>query len=366
MAGPPNNPNRVGGEFSGKVICGRPGCRREASWARCDEAGVLILCDRHRERLEAELAEREAPVALAAALGGGAMSGISGASADNGRGPGRPVSAETIALMDGLASIVAAMRPMTVRGAFYQASTRGLVAKTEPGYRRVQRALVTMREQGRIPWGWITDSTRHRRHIATWDGLDDALGDVARFYRRDLWHGRVGRVEVWIEKDALAGVIEPVTDRWTVDLMVCRGYPSLSFLYEAAECAEDAPLVIYYLGDYDPSGQDIPRVIEDRLRGFGVDLEFNLLAVTPQQIREWNLPTRPTKRTDTRSRGFGPVSVELDAIPAPTLRDLVEDAIRTHVDEHELQVLLTAEAEERRLLGKIARKDWDVEDEDEG
>jgi hypothetical protein len=271
--------------------------------------------------------------------------------------------------MDGLEAIVGAMRPMSVRGAFYQASTQGLVPKTEAGYRKVQRVLVKMREEWRIPWGWITDGTRTRYGVRTFDGLDQALGDIAAVYRRDLWANSDEIVEVWLEKDALKGVISPITGRWTVDLMVCRGYPSLSYLHEAAEYANrlGKPLVIYYLGDYDPSGRDIPRVIEDRLYEFGVDFTLELLAVTPAQIEAWQLPTRPTKRTETRAKYFGPLSVELDAIPAPTLRDLVDEAIRRHVDEHELRVLEGYEREERELLHNLVNH-WqdDVDDLEEG
>jgi hypothetical protein len=273
--------------------------------------------------------------------------------------------------MDGLDEIVAAMYPMSVRGAFYQASTRGLVAKSEGGYRKVQRALVKMRDAGRIPWGWITDGTRTRYGVRVFDDLDDALGDVAGVYRRDLWRDSPEIVEVWLEKDALKGVVQPVIDRWRVDLMVCRGYPSLSYLHDAAEFANEAakPLVIYYLGDYDPSGQDIPRFIYYRLGEFGVDFTLEMLAVTPGQIEAWQLPSRPTKRTDTRSRGFAARSVELDAVPPPQLRDLVDAAITAHVDHQKLDVLLTYEKEERELLRRLTNR-WqddvaDLEDDRE-
>jgi hypothetical protein len=294
------------------------------------------------------------------------VSGISGASTDNGRGPGRPVAQETLDLMDGLYEIAASMSPITVRGAFYQATTRGLVAKTEPGYRKVQRVLVKMREQGRIPWHWVTDHTRVRRGVQTYDGLEDALGDIARVYRRDLWTDSDVRVEVWLEKDALAGVVQPVTTRWAVDLMVTRGYPSLSYLHAAAGFAGEDQLIIYYLGDYDPSGRDIPRVIDDRLYEFGCDFTLHLLAVTVEQIEEWQLPTRPTKRSDTRARYFGDVSVELDAVPPPMLRELVDDAISQHIDLRELKVLQTYEREERELLHRIASGDWRDSDGNKG
>ncbi len=263
--------------------------------------------------------------------------------------------------MEGLGIVLAEQNPLTVRGAFYQASTRELVPKSEAGYRKVQRVLVKMREDKRIPWSWIADGTRWRRGPDTWRSPEEALRSWSQHYRRDLWAKSHEIVEVWLEKDALAGVIYPVIDKYAVDLMVCRGYPSLSFLHGAAKHAEESgkTLVIYYLGDRDPSGRDIPRMIVERLEGFGLinhfDFRLELLAVTDAQVEELELPSRPTKRSDTRSRGFEGASVELDAIPAPKLRDIVENAIVDHVDQRELEVLRGVEAEEREGLLQLAR-----------
>jgi hypothetical protein len=266
-----------------------------------------------------------------------------------------------VALMETLGAILAEQHPMSVRGAFYAASVAGAVEKTEAGYGKVQRLLVRMRERNEIPWRWISDGTRWRRGAETFDGVADALRRTAQLYRRSLWDQADELVEVWLEKEALAGVLMPVVDKWTVDLMVCRGYPSVSYLRSAAEDVKAAgkPLCIYYLGDHDPSGKDIPRTIESRLGEWGVDFELEQLAVTANQIDAWQLPTRPTKTTDTRAAKFGDDrSVELDAIPAGRLRNLVDAAIGLHLDERELQILEAVEAEERdvfyRLAGEVA------------
>lgn len=290
------------------------------------------------------------------------MSGLSGASPTKGRG--RPLAPETVALMEGLGTILAEQYPLTVRGAFYQASTRDLVPKAEAGYKKVQRLLVKMREEKLIPWSWIADGTRWRRGPDTWQSPEEALRSWSQHYRRDLWSKSPEIVEVWLEKEALAGVIYPVIDEYAVDLMVCRGYPSLSFLHGAAEHAEESgkSLTIYYLGDRDPSGRDIPRMIAERLVDFGLinncDFRLELLAVTDDQVEELELPSRPTKASDTRSGNFKGASVELDAIPAPTLRAIVESAIVEHVDTRELEVLRGVEAEEREGLQRLADRGW--------
>src|SRR5262249_48885635 len=125
---------------------------------------------------------------------------------------------------------------------------------------------------------------------------------------RSLWDNQDAYVEVWLEKDALAGGLYEVTEQWDVPLMVTRGYPSISYLHSAAESieAEAKPAYLYYFGDHDPSGVDITRAVEPGIREFApdVDITFTRVAVTQDQILELHLPTRPTKASDTRSKGF--------------------------------------------------------------
>ena len=203
-------------------------------------------------------------------------------------------------IADGLYAIVERYQPMTVRNVFYRAVAAGLVEKTEAAYKgTVGRLLTEMRRSGRLPYGWLADSTRWQRKPRSYSSLEAALEDTQRTYRRALWREQEVNVEVWIEKDAIAGVVVDVTAEWDVPLMSVRGYPSLSFLHSAAEdiAAAGKPTVIFYFGDYDPSGVHIPKKIEADLRAFApeAELEFQRVAVTPLQIEQWNLPTRPTE-----------------------------------------------------------------------
>jgi hypothetical protein len=185
------------------------------------------------------------------------------------------------------------------------------------------------------------------------------LIESARLYRKSLWNDARACVEIWIEKDALSGVIWPVTNKFDVPLMVARGYASLSFIHGAAEdiAARSVPTFVYHLGDYDPSGVDAGRKIDETLRELALNAEihFERLAVNPDQIRDWNLPTRPTKPSDTRSKNFGAISVELDAIEPETLRAIVHDAIERHMPRQQYAVLKAAEESERRALLGLAR-----------
>ena len=244
---------------------------------------------------------------------------------------------------------------MTVRQVFYQLVTLGVIPKTEGQYKNtVGRLLTDMRLTGQIPFDWIADNTRWIMKPTTHSSLEAALQRAAQCYRRSLWDDQDVYVEIWLEKDALSGVLYEVTDEWDVPLMVTRGYPSVSYLYEAAQQIQWAgkPAYLYYFGDHDPSGVDIPRNVEERLVEFAPEAEINFefVAVTDQQIEEWSLPSRPTKRTDSRSRNFPGESVEVDAIPPARLRALASDCITQHVDQSVLAQLRAVEADERRIL----------------
>jgi hypothetical protein len=172
-----------------------------------------------------------------------------------------------------------------VRQVYYQCVVRGLVEKTEAGYKSVAKALAHLRRTGEMPYDWLADSTRWMRRPISHNGLQEAIEQTARFYRRDALTRSERYIEVWLEKDALSGVVVQETEKFDVPLMVARGFASLSFLHSSAETIryEDSPTTIFHLGDYDPSGQQAARSIRDSLFGMSGrdDLEFIQLAVMP-------------------------------------------------------------------------------------
>jgi hypothetical protein len=250
---------------------------------------------------------------------------------------------------------------MTVRQVFYRLVSMGAIDKTEAEYKgTVCRLLAEMRRSGDLPWHWIADNTRWQRKPKTYRGLDHLLHETAKLYRRALWEKQDAYVEVWLEKDALAGVLSDVTEQWDVPLMVTRGFASLSYLYTAAEAITRVgkPTYLYYFGDRDPSGVVIDRKIEQDLRAFApkAEIHFDRVAVTREQIASLNLPTRPTKSKDSRSCSFEGESVEVDAIDPETLRELARDCIGQHVNQQELVALWATEKRERETLNEIARQ----------
>ena len=251
-------------------------------------------------------------------------------------------------------------RPVTVRQIFYRLSTLDAVPKTENGYKAVGRLCTKMRREGEVPFEWFADNTRWQRKPRTYNSLQDALSNTAQTYRRALWQNQTGLVEIWCEKEALAGVIYEVTAEWDVPLMVVRGYPSLSFLYNAALELQNATVSgkhshIFYLGDYDPSGLDIYRQIVDDLHGFAPEAQMTMerVAVRQEQIDQWDLPSRPTKKTDSRAKGFTGESVELDAITPDALRQIVSECIESVVDADELERTKHIEQLERESIPNL-------------
>jgi hypothetical protein len=272
----------------------------------------------------------------------------------------RRLKSEMTTIRDAIKAILEESSPQTVRQVYYALTVRGLIAKVEQEYQRtVIRLLTDLREDGKIPFEWIADNTRWVRKPSTFTGVEHCLKSTAEFYRRNLWASTPVRVEVWCEKDALAGVLMEETEVYDVPLLVAKGYSSISFLYAAAKTikAVGKPTYIYHFGDLDPSGVDAARDIETKLRRYAPNIEIHFArpAVTRQQVEEWNLPSRPTKQTDTRAKKWTGTSVELDAIPAAKLRELVRECINRHVDQHQLTMLRAAEESERSLLVRWAQ-----------
>lgn len=289
----------------------------------------------------------------------------------------RRTADELAAIDQAITAAVTEEHPVTLRGVYYRVVSAGAVDKTELGYRLVGRQLLKLRRSGAIPYTWITDGTRWITKPRTWNDLDEMLEDATSSYRRELWNDQHAEVHIFTEKDAISGVVLPVTQRYRVPLGVLRGYASESFAHSVAESIRSTPkpVYIYQLGDHDPSGLDAWRDFQRKVIGFLGSTEahdevgnvyplahFERLAVTREQIRELNLPTRPTKRTDARAKGFEGGSVEVDAIPPSVLRDLVEEAIAQHIDPHALELTLMAERNEReglrRLRGMVGGDSW--------
>jgi hypothetical protein len=186
-------------------------------------------------------------------------------------------------------------------------------------------------------------------------------------YAHDIWEGKQVRVQFWVESTSAAGLIVDTANKWRVATFPSRGYSSHTFLHDAALAMEELTVRekvcthVYVFGDYDPSGKDIIRFTRDTLLEYGprAEVEFHHVAVMPQQIEEWNLPTAPPKKSDSRTAKFGDTrTVELEAISPDRFRDLVECCITQHFSERQLKIALAQEEAVRQAAQDEITRLW--------
>lgn len=254
---------------------------------------------------------------------------------------------------------------LTLRQLFYQFVARGLLPNQQRQYDRLGSIVNDARLAGLIDWDHLEDRTRNLEQLARWDDPADVVAQVARQYREDVWASQEAYVEVWVEKEALAGVVARVADLYAVPYFACRGYVSQSEMWAAAqrlgEQADDEKrVIVLHLGDHDPSGIDMTRDIEARLDLFmlGDDrlstATVRRIALNMDQVRQYDPPPNPAKFTDSRATRyvarFGRSSWELDALDPPTLRALIEQEVRGELDVEAWEEAVAAQEANRDTL----------------
>jgi len=283
---------------------------------------------------------------------------------------------------------------LTLRQAYYRLVAAGAIPNTEQSYKRVGGIINQARLAGRLDWDHIVDRTRNMRANSHWDTPADIIDSAARSYAEDKWDRQGTRVEVWVEKDALVGVLQAVCPDNDVAYFSCRGYTSQSEIWGAAQrlgeyIERGQNVVVIHLGDHDPSGIDMSRDIEDRLRMFIAQDQFGAppasstddykdaylldtedvltierIALNMDQVLRYDPPPNPTKITDSRAGGyinrFGQSSWELDALEPQTLIDLIQDAVDSHKDPELWDEAVAAEEGQRAVLTAAARRWNDV------
>jgi len=242
---------------------------------------------------------------------------------------------------------------LTLRQLYYQMVARGLVPNRPREYNRLGRIISRGRRAGLVSWWAIEDRTRQGHRLATWDDPADVIQEAIDTYRIDKWKGQNYRVFVWVEKEALAGVIERACfeEAIQVKYLSCRGYMSDSTIWNEARAmirlvqGGIIPVVLH-LADHDPSGVDMSRDNRERLtlysgldpgpRSFNNAFIFKRIALNMDQIEQYNPPPNPAKLTDSRSDGYvaqyGRSSWELDALDPDVLVDLVQEEVMEYRD----------------------------------
>lgn len=270
---------------------------------------------------------------------------------------------------------------LTVRQLFYQFVARALLPNTLRAYKRLGAIVTDARLAGLIDWESIEDRLRILHAPSTWSSPESMVEACARQFRLDAWANQPYRPEVWIEKDALLGVIEPTCLELRVPYFACRGYVSASAVWRAGRRLRDVRRrggqtpIVFHLGDHDPSGLDMTRDNTDRLSLFAEQgIEVRRLALNIDQVEHYDPPPNPTKTTDSRAADYiavhGNESWELDALEPSVIADLVRENVLAIRDDALWEPVVAREQEHRRHLGLIAGNWADVvarleEDEDE-
>jgi len=236
---------------------------------------------------------------------------------------------------------------LTVRQIYYRLVAANLIKNSRSAYNALDKALTVARLKGAISFNAIEDRSRQFQagDVEEYQTPEEfmewrlnALKNSEAQYEMPYWLNQPRYVEVWLEKDALSGLFKRVCDQLHVRLAPCRGYASVSFIYEATKKLREVgkPIFILYFGDFDMRGVDIQRYLEERFEGFGLDVNVERVALARQQVEQYQLPPQPAKKTDTMARGWmdaqGDVAWELDALEPNILMRLLEDAIKKHLD----------------------------------
>ncbi len=256
---------------------------------------------------------------------------------------------------------------LTARQVYYRLVSSLKIPNTPASYKLLTSLLADARYAGLVDWDLIEDRGREPDSPGEWDSIDDIVDIAVKQFRLPRWNLQEYYVELWVEKQALAGVLAPIARRHHVTLMVNKGYSSASAMKAAAErmreqcSATGRTPIVLYLGDHDPSGNDMVRDVRDRLVEFGVsELEVRKLALTMDQIDEFNPPPNPAKISDSRAAAYiaryGEYSWELDALPPRELNRIVDLAIGSVVDVRVMAEVIKREEEERASMAKAIAK----------
>jgi hypothetical protein len=269
----------------------------------------------------------------------------------------------------------------------------------DPNYKWLGSLLNDARLAGYLDWDYIVDRTRNLRDLPHWDTAHDIIIASEQSFRIPKWETQDNYVEVWIEKDALVGVLESCCPQLDVPFFSCRGYTSQSELWGAAQrlhhkINEGKRAVVIHLGDHDPSGVDMTRDIHERLAMFISQDSGNMpeknssvemweyvenaepvlivdrIALTMDQIRQFDPPPNPAKLTDSRASAYveryGYKSWELDALDPATLVGLIQASVESYRDDADWEDAVEREREERKFLTRAVERWAEVKDFLEG
>jgi hypothetical protein len=306
---------------------------------------------------------------------------------------------------------------LTLRQLYYQLVTKNVIENKVSEYSKLSQHLKEGRMSGIIDWSAIEDRLRVPKKVVSWEGPKEILSAVANQFRLNHQKGQKNYIEVWVEKDALSGVLSRVTSKYHVPILVNRGYSSASAMHESFlrfkdEISAGRKVTILYLGDFDPSGKDMVRDIEERIleflltdpyisrmssyiehmltdeqkevyyeaartihfhsqENFGfaelvrmgfiyLNFKVKCIGLTKEQIKKYNPPPNPAKVKDPRAKEYiakyGRSSWEVDALRPEVLNELLEKEITELMDMDVYRKVLKEEDVQKKKLNKLIDK----------
>lgn len=253
---------------------------------------------------------------------------------------------------------------LTLRQVYYQLVARGYIPNNERSYKNLGNLINDGRLAGLIDWYAIVDRTRNLRRNSHWDSPESVIDSARYSYMLDRWENQPNYVEVWVEKDALIGIVSQICAKLDVPHFSCRGYTSQSEMWSAAQrfIRQDwrESRTIIHLGDHDPSGIDMTRDIQERLDMFGADVFVKRVALTMEQIDTFNPPPNPTKLSDARAGGYieeyGHECWELDALEPKVITNLITNEVTALMDSDLLSEIERKEQTDKDNIREISRR----------
>jgi hypothetical protein len=255
---------------------------------------------------------------------------------------------------------------LTLRQLYYQLVTKNHIPNSEKSYKKLSSLISNARLSGLLDWSAIEDRVRVPYKKPEYDSIGELMEIAAYSYRLPRWRGQNFNVELWVEKDALAGVLKPIAQKYHITLMVNRGYSSQSAMYESAQRVRNSETtyknkssIILYLGDLDPSGEDMVRDIQERFTMFETPVHVAKLALTADQVEEHKPPPNPTKLSDPRATEFlkkhGNSSWEVDALPPNILTEMIEGVLDSLIDKKKMDKIIKKEEKDIKWLKSIIK-----------
>jgi hypothetical protein len=273
--------------------------------------------------------------------------------------------AATKALLEQVQAVLAEYAeflPLTVRQIYYRLVGAHDYEKTDEAYRRLGEHLTRARRARLIPMTAIRDDGGARHGGTGWTDAAAFLEHIRRMaagYRQDRTAGQPVRLMVLCEAAGMVPQLGRITDPFDIAVISSGGFESVAEQYALAReiAGEDRPVEILHIGDHDPSGAhlilSLMENIEAFVRELGGEVRFTRLAVTPEQITQFALPTAPPKPTDNRA--FAGQTCQVEALPPDILANILRSAIAMRLDFSAYErVLEQEETARRRLVAMIA------------